>query len=80
MQEEHEMHPIPVAVALILLAATAGCVDKLSEDGRACPCSAGKTCCFGECVEDMAECTVEKRIGLAGGTITAADGTSLEIP
>jgi hypothetical protein len=37
-------------------------------------------CCFNECVEDTAECTVEKRIGLAGGTVTAANGVSLEVP
>ena len=74
------MHPIRVVPGLFLLAASAACVDKLSEDGRACPCSTGKTCCFGECVADMGECTVEKRIGLEGGTLTAPNGASLEVP
>jgi hypothetical protein len=74
------MRPISVVPVLFLLSASAACVDKLSEDGRGCPCSAGKTCCFSECVEDTAECTVEKRIGLAGGKVAAADGVTLEIP
>jgi hypothetical protein len=74
------MHPIRVVPALFLLAASAACVDKLSEDGRACPCSAEKTCCFGECVADMGECTLERRIGLEGGTVTAPNGASLEVP
>lgn len=71
---------IRLAPALIVALAGTACVDKLSEDGRSCPCSGDRTCCFGECVGDTAECTVEKKIGLPGGIISAPDGTSLEIP
>jgi hypothetical protein len=74
------MRSIQLAPALLVALTGAACVDKLSEDGRSCPCSGDRTCCFGECVGDVSECTVEKRIGLPGGTVSAPDGTSLDIP
>lgn len=74
------MHPARLAPALLVALTGTACVDKLSEDGRSCPCSGDRTCCFGECVGDAAECTIEKPIGLPGGTVSAPDGTSLDIP
>ena len=59
-----------------------GCVDKLSEDNRACPCGDGRTCCNGTCIPTGSACTfhVEATIGFAGGTLTGGDGTELVIP
>ncbi len=74
------MQLIRLAPALIVALAGSSCVDKLSEDGHSCPCSGDRTCCFGECVGDTGECTVQKKIGLPGGMISAPDGTTLEIP
>jgi hypothetical protein len=71
---------IRLAPALLAAMAAAGCVDKLSEDGHSCPCSGDRSCCFGECVDSTGDCSVQKTIGLGGGTISAPDGTSLEIP
>lgn len=69
-----------LAPALVAALTGAACVDKLSEDGRTCPCSGDRTCCFGECVDDTGECSVQTSVGIAGGTLTAPNGTSLEIP
>ena len=68
-----------IAAAAMVLAAA--CVDKVSEDGRSCPCGDGRACCFDVCVEAGESCDmVEATIGLGGGTVTAPNGATLEIP
>jgi hypothetical protein len=45
------------------IALAAGCGQVLSEDGRACPCSAGWTCCNNECVEGSSCCPKGVNLG-----------------
>jgi hypothetical protein len=71
-----DMVRLAMAAALLL----AACVDKVSEEERACPCGDGRTCCFDVCMPEGDACAIEETIGLGGGTLAAPNGATLEIP
>ncbi len=56
------------------IAVAAGCGQVLSEEGRACPCSAGWTCCNNECVAGSSCCP--KGVSLGTEMVPAAPDAS----